>query len=455
MVTLVGIVICNFNKKEYLIRCIESVLASSYQNFSLYVVDNASTDGSAELVRELFGGKLTLIINDENKGGAGGFNQGMREALRAGHRYILLLDNDVVIDKEAIKHLVDVLEGDPSIGIVGSAIYKMDVPDQLQEIGAAIDWDGFKVAPFYQNVLQPKHLPYIVECDYVPVCCALIRADAIHQIGLMDEKWFIHWDDIEWCYRFKKSGYRVVACSRAKVWHKTGVALHTSTFPHYYLTRNKIRFFAKYAKQETLMDLAKMIIDEWFKALYFGGAKGVHNVAQTIYMAYEDALNNITGRAKQNRIFEKEVARADLLEPYLKHYSKVVALAGQNTNSNILNGYMERKGIECLVLCINEDEIESALRKWKKNVDEHTLLIYFSKHILETPSKVSHVIVVDEFLNVVDLREEANAIEVMRDLYEQFIAVMSPLIYARLCQLHHILNASEEGSNNEATVPIS
>ncbi|AWO74733.1 glycosyltransferase family 2 protein [Geobacillus thermoleovorans] len=454
MAPLVGIVICNFNKKEYLIRCIESVLDSSYQNFSLYVVDNASTDGSAELVRELFGGKLTLIMNDENKGGTGGFNRGMREALRAGHRYILLLDNDVVIDKETIKHLIDVLEEDPSIGIVGSAIYKMDAPDQLQEVGAAIDWDEFKVVPFYQDVLQPKHLPYIVESDYVPACCALIRADAVRQIGLMDEKWFIHWDDIEWCYRFKQRGYRVVACSRAKVWYKTGAVLHTSTFPHYYLTRNKIRFFAKYAKQDNLMNLAKMIVDEWFKALYFGGLKGKRTVAQTIYMAYEDALNNVTGRAKEHRIFEMETVKVDLLEPVLRSTSKVIVIAESDANPTILMNYMARKGIEYVVRSVGDNGVGS---QWMgaQDIRNDTVVLYFCKHVLDIPDNVSHVIVVDQFFNVMDLRKGRDAIRAVRNLRQQLFEGMAPLIYARLLHLRHVLSVQEEGNKDDAKIPIS
>ncbi len=77
----IGIVICNYNKKEYVVNCIQSVLESKTDDFDIYVVDNASTDGSVEAVREQYGEQVTLLVNSENLGGSGGFNTGIRKVL--------------------------------------------------------------------------------------------------------------------------------------------------------------------------------------------------------------------------------------------------------------------------------------------------------------------------------------------------------------------------------------
>lgn len=105
-----AIIICNFNKCEYIIKCIDSVLKSSYEDYDIYVVDNASTDDSVKEIRNKFVGQVKLIENDQNLGGSGGFNTGMREALKYDYKYLMLLDNDVMLHKDAIKLSLEYLE---------------------------------------------------------------------------------------------------------------------------------------------------------------------------------------------------------------------------------------------------------------------------------------------------------------------------------------------------------
>lgn len=85
-----GIVICNYNKKEYVLRCIQSVLESDTQDYSIYVVDNASSDGSADAIRARYGDQVTVLENKENLGGSGGFNRGIRYALSQNHTVYLV-----------------------------------------------------------------------------------------------------------------------------------------------------------------------------------------------------------------------------------------------------------------------------------------------------------------------------------------------------------------------------
>ena len=85
----IGIVICNYNKEDYIVNCIKSILASTMKDFDIYVVDNASTDHSVERIREAYAGQVTLIVNQENLGGSGGFNTGLREALKQDYQYLL------------------------------------------------------------------------------------------------------------------------------------------------------------------------------------------------------------------------------------------------------------------------------------------------------------------------------------------------------------------------------
>ncbi|RXT04468.1 glycosyltransferase family 2 protein [Ammoniphilus sp. CFH 90114] len=436
----VGIVICNYNKKEYLVSCIESILELDYQDFEIYVVDNASTDGAPELVTKRFDSKINLLINSKNLGGAGGFNRGLEEAIKGGHRYILLLDNDVRLDKRVLDVLLENMESDESIAVTGSAIYKMDSPNQLQEMGAMIDWEKFEVAPLYKDVMSPCNLPELIECDYVPACCALVRTEAIFKVGLMDSSLFIHWDDIEWCYKFKKSGFKVTACSNAKVWHKAGIGFHDTTFPQYYLSRNKVNFFMRYLDKDKLPALAEWMVTNWSKALYFGSLKGIHSVANTLFMAYEDALNGMLGEATENRIFKRESSTKDLLSLYINGSTQIIAIAdcSININDDRIRIYARDKEIDYQLVYVNVSDINRQLAHIHKEVNENTFIVYLSTHILETPAEVSGLVVVDEYLNVVDLRDNKDQINQIIILLSYMRSTMGLLYTERLLQCRRV-----------------
>jgi len=304
-----AVVICNWNKKEYVVNCIASVCASTYRNYDLIVVDNASTDGSVEAIRERFGSGVILLRNEQNIGGAGGFNTGIQYALEHGYRFIHLLDNDVVLDREAIGRLREALVTDPKLGIAGSLIYDMDHPEIVQEMGAMIDWSVFHMKLNYKGHQDTGNLPDDLDCDYVPACSMMIRREVLDRIGTMDEQYFIYWDDVDLCHRVKREGYRVAAFSSSKAWHKRGVAVRNDTFANYYVWRNRVYFFAKYSPNEKLDDFIDHLFDEWFRSLFFSHYKGQPSIARTIVLAIEDALHQIRGRAQEQRIFHREPVR--------------------------------------------------------------------------------------------------------------------------------------------------
>ncbi|HBT18099.1 MAG TPA: glycosyltransferase family 2 protein, partial [Firmicutes bacterium] len=273
----VAIIICNFNKKEYVLQCIKSVMGLAFRDYDLYVVDNASGDGSVKAIEEAYEKKVILIKNKENLGGSGGFNTGVRAVLNKGYKYIYLLDNDVILDEQALTELYYYLEEHHDVGIAGSLLYSLDNPTEIQEMGAEIDWNGFYIKPNFKGNLDKQEIPVELECDYVPACSMLVRTEAVKKAGLMDEGNFIYWDDIEWGYRIKEYGYRVVALSESKVWHKMGVAAKTNTFGTYYFWRNRINFFVKYLPQNLLHRFAEQIFSEVFQAIYSCNYAGKHS----------------------------------------------------------------------------------------------------------------------------------------------------------------------------------
>lgn len=211
-----------YNKKDYVLNCIRSVLESKNQDFDLYVADNASTDGSVEAIKETYGDAVTVLANPENLGGSGGFNLGIRKILEEGYEYLCCLDNDILVDENAIGALADYLDAHTDTGVCGSIVYHMDYPDYVQQYGLDLDFDNFTAITHYADYLDDGNIPEINECDTVATCSVMLRTRFIKEsdIGIMPEDNFIYWDDMEWCYRFHLAGYKVVTIKDSVVLHK-------------------------------------------------------------------------------------------------------------------------------------------------------------------------------------------------------------------------------------------
>lgn len=309
-----GIVICNYNKAEDCLNCIQSVLESSYQDFDLFVVDNASADSSVEKIRERFGQKLTLIENGENLGGSGGFNTGLRAIIRKGYEYAVCLDNDVLVDCNAIGALAEFLDNHPDTGMVGSIVYHMEEPDFVQQYGLNIDFENYIADTLYENHPEGSDIPEEMYCDTVATCSMMARVSVLEKIGIMPEDNFIYWDDMEWGWRCNLFGYKVAVTKKSQVLHRMGAKkVSENTFPTYYMWRNWINFFLRYVKDSDLEHFSYVMIKAVFQSVYECMYRGEHNVRESILYAYDDALHGVRGKAGEGKIFP-----ADYTENMLK-----------------------------------------------------------------------------------------------------------------------------------------
>lgn len=329
----IGIVICNYNKKDFVVNCVKSILNSSVSDFDIIVVDNASDDDSVLELQNMFGDKIEIISNSENLGGSGGFNTGLKIAYERNYKYIMCVDNDIVMDKYAVEELYNYMESDSSIGMLGSKIFQMEFPNNLQEFGALISFDNFDIKPLYKNYVDDELIPEIQYCDYVPACSLMVRHEALSAVGFMPESNFIYWDDMEWGYRFNSMGFKVAAYSKSKVWHRGGSAVAKNTFTTYYWYRNRIKFFAKYTPDDKLDVFADFILTEIYRASYSCNYNKKYNRLQTISFAYDDAVNGITGKASENRILEADAAENKLKS--LLRYCKTVIIKADNNFSTL------------------------------------------------------------------------------------------------------------------------
>ena len=305
----IGIVICNYNKKNDALACIRSILESKFQDYDIYVVDNASTDGSAEAIRNAYGEQVTLLVNQENLGGSGGFNTGLRAAFQKGYPYLMCVDNDALLDENAVGNLLAFLQEHPETGIAAAKIYHREAPDYVQQFGQKIDFENFCTDVTYLNAYEDGSMPEYVYTDAVAACALMIRRSVIEKIGFMPEENFLYWDDTEWCYLCNRARWKVASVGNAMALHAMGAKKELeNTFPTYYAWRNWIRFFMRYTEPGDWEAMAGTFLDSMFQIVYEGLHKGEKNRSRTVMLAYDDALHGVTGKAGENRIFTLDTA---------------------------------------------------------------------------------------------------------------------------------------------------
>lgn len=296
----VSIIILNWNGWKDTIECLESVYQINYSNYDIIVVDNGSENESIDKIKEYADGKLEvisrffnysrknkplryfeflpieaevndgknneittlpswkkliLIRNGKNLGFSGGNNIAIEYAIKVQNpEYILLLNNDTVVDGAFLDELVNIAESDKHIGFVGPKIYNYNgIGDIINFAGGQlIMWQG-KAVHIGLNKLDRSQFNTECAVDYIEGSCLLARRHTIETIGLLDPQYFLYWEETDWCMRARNSGYRLLYAPRAKIWHKGG-ASSNSTPISYYFSRNRFIFTKKYAarKQYTL-----------------------------------------------------------------------------------------------------------------------------------------------------------------------------------------------------------
>lgn len=204
------------------------------------VVDNASTDGTAAAVRERFP-EAELVALRRNTGGAGGFAIGMRRGLLAGAERLWLLDSDAL----PLPGCRAALEGAfaPGVGAIAARIVTEESPPRIQECGAMLD--RLTGRPRFLGAGLPADAPLEPrEVDYAAACCLMLDAAAVRRAGIFDPRWFIFFDDVEFCARLRRAGYAIRTAPDAHATHPWHGAKPIAPWRAYYGVRNQIAFHA-------------------------------------------------------------------------------------------------------------------------------------------------------------------------------------------------------------------
>ncbi len=282
---LVAIILINWNRWKDTIECLDSLQNITYLDCEIVLVDNGSRDDSLiriqkwMLVRE-FGSpeehwhenllckswrpqsrqpwrKFTLIQVRENLGFCKGNNLAIRFALKGNADYVLLLNNDMVVDPQFLGHLVKTSQAKSSAGIVGGKIYNYYDRKRITHAGGKVGW--YKAEKrLHDGELDSESTVGEHLSEWAPGGLALVKKEVFEKIGFLDETFFLWSEEVDFSVRARRAGFEVWVNLDSKVWHKVGSSIGTHTpIDSYYAARNRLAFHGRYASS---------LLDQW---LYF------------------------------------------------------------------------------------------------------------------------------------------------------------------------------------------
>ncbi len=247
----VSVIVLNWNGRDDTLACVASVLAAGHYDVDVLVVDNGSTDGSAVEFERVWADepRVRLLRNDANLGYAGGNNTGFADVLARGARHVLVLNNDTLVEPGAIQPLVDAIDADPHLAMVGPKVREMDNPERL---GCSFDsvrlW-CFGALPTTAGQVDRGQFDTARDLDVITGCALLIRAQALREVGVFDPDYFAYYEEVDLAFRLRRAGWRLGFVPSSVVRHKGGASTAgRSAVVRYYKLRNMILFMRKNAR---------------------------------------------------------------------------------------------------------------------------------------------------------------------------------------------------------------
>lgn len=254
-----AVVVLSFNGRDSTLECIKSLKIAKKDNINLriIVVDNASADDSLNALQKIK--DIDLVVNYKNLGFSGGMNRGIEYALKHNATHIMLLNNDTVIDKDL---LINIVRTSVNADIISPKIYfsaghefhkeryqKTDLGKVIWYSGGSIDWKNILGVHAGVDEVDTGQFDKPMEITFATGCCILIKRQVFKKIGLLDEKYFLYLEDMDFCYRAQKAGFKILFDPQSILWHKNASAAggSGSVLQEYYFTRNRLLFAFKHA----------------------------------------------------------------------------------------------------------------------------------------------------------------------------------------------------------------
>jgi len=275
-------VVLNWNGYDDTVQCVSSLQQAHYSNLQIILVDNGSTDGSTTRLEQAFPA-LTLIKLSENTGYAAGNNAGIKAALARGADYVLVINNDTTVEKKFLQPMVDAAERDITAGVVTCTVNYQAEPDRIYAAGGQFKRWLCTGVNANQREIFAEQSAREREVSFISGCVMLVRRSVFEKCGLLDERFFLYFEDLEFSRRANKN-FRLLYVPGAKIYHKSGAgtkwASYTPTYLYYH-TRNRLWAFKN---------------DFWFYRIYVFGFTILNALAKTLVVIYSHRGHSLRDR---------------------------------------------------------------------------------------------------------------------------------------------------------------
>ena len=268
-VNLIGIVTVTFNSARVIDGFLTSLIAQDFSSFRLYIVDNASVDDTAEHIAKFKDDRIVTIRNMRNLGVAEGNNIGIRSALADKCDFVLLINNDTEFGTDLLREMIKgIYEHDWQM-VVPKILY-FDQPTRIWAAGGYFSVMRGSARHFGSNELDSPSFDEARAVDYSPTCCMLIQGEVFNKVGFMDSRYFVYFDDTDFCFRARKKGVRLGYIPSARLLHKvSSLTGPESLFTIRYSIRNHVYYILKnFPSWRAIVYLPALQMHVLFKSIF-------------------------------------------------------------------------------------------------------------------------------------------------------------------------------------------
>lgn len=302
---LVSVLIVTWQEKEFLEGCFHSLLSQDYKKIEIIVVDNASSDGSQEILDKYTRlSSVKVIKSRKNLGFSGGNNLALRHATG---EFVLMLNVDTTFGSDMVSKLVKFLQSKPQAGVVQPKLVFMSDTNRLDNIGAYLTFSGI---PYYFGLYKsPKDPKYNKELLLYSTkgACMMIKREVIKKIGFLDEYMFAYFEESDFCHRVWLAGYQCWYTPSPTVTHFVGatVAKRDNSKVIFYSYRNRIRSYIKNFQVSTLVTLLPMHLLAILGFVLFGLARGKFKMVFAILNAVLVTVLDLPDTLRERKVVQK------------------------------------------------------------------------------------------------------------------------------------------------------